>query len=81
MGAYTAFLDLSLGITGPALGLVAGWADLKAVFLASTLTVACAALIALRLMLMPRGSEEEAVAESGTQSGAQAADVTTMETF
>jgi predicted MFS family arabinose efflux permease len=28
MGAYTAFLDLSLGLSGPALGLVASGTDL-----------------------------------------------------
>lgn len=35
MGAYTAFLDLSLGVAGPTLGLVAGWTNLLAVFPAS----------------------------------------------
>jgi MFS family permease len=35
MGAYTAFLDLSLGLASPALGLVAGGFGLGAVFLAS----------------------------------------------
>jgi len=37
MGAYTAFLDLSLGLASPALGLIASGKDLGAVFLASTL--------------------------------------------
>jgi len=50
MGAYTAFLDLSLGLTGPVLGLVAGHAGLDAVFLASTLTVLCSAAIAAWLV-------------------------------
>ena len=64
MGAYTAFLDISLGITGPTLGLVAGlvagWADdLNAVFLASTATVACAALVALRLMMQSNDASWE----------------------
>jgi hypothetical protein len=36
MGVYTAFLDLSLGVAGPTLGLVAGWTNLRAVFLASS---------------------------------------------
>jgi predicted MFS family arabinose efflux permease len=50
MGAYTAFLDLSLGVASPALGLIAGGAGLGAVFLASTLVVLCAAAIAMRLL-------------------------------
>ena len=80
MGSYTAFLDLSLGVTGPALGLVAGWAGLSAVFLASTAVVLCAAVVALRLMFMPMESREVAGAES-VQSRAHAADVDAMETF
>src|SRR5205814_6225584 len=43
MGAYTAFLDLALGLANPALGLVATRAGLPSVFLASTLVVVCAA--------------------------------------
>jgi hypothetical protein len=43
MGAYTAFLDV-------ALGLIAGSAGLGAVFLASAVVVLGAALIALRLL-------------------------------
>src|SRR5207244_1643986 len=50
MGAYTAFLDLSLGLASPALGLIASRASLGAVFLASTLVVLCAAGIAIRLI-------------------------------
>jgi hypothetical protein len=50
MGAYTAFLDLALGLANPALGLVAGRAGLGAVFLASTVVVLCASLIAIRLL-------------------------------
>ena len=53
MGAYTACLDLSLGIASPALGLIAGGAGLEAVYLASTLVVASAAAIALRLYYAP----------------------------
>ena len=47
MGAYTAFLDLSLGVTGPALGLVAGVAGLGSVFLVSTLVVLGSAAVAV----------------------------------
>ena len=50
MGAYTAFLDLALGIASPALGLVANQAGVAAVFLVSALLVMGSAGIALRLM-------------------------------
>jgi len=50
MGAYTAFLDLALGLANPALGLVANWAGLPGVYLVSTLVVVCAAAIAMRLL-------------------------------
>jgi MFS family permease len=50
MGAYTACLDIALGVSGPALGLVASVADLGAVFLATALAVLCAAAIAVRLL-------------------------------
>jgi MFS family permease len=49
MGAYTACLDLALGLASPALGLIASGAGLGAVFLASTLVVLCAAAVAMRL--------------------------------
>jgi MFS family permease len=50
MGAYTACLDLGLGLASPLLGLVASGAGLSAVFLASTLVVLSAAAVALRLL-------------------------------
>jgi MFS family permease len=50
MGTYTAFLDLSLGVSSPLLGLFASWAGLRSVFLVSTVLVACGAAIALRLV-------------------------------
>ena len=50
MGTYTAFLDLALGFGSPALGLIATWAGLGSVFLASALVVLCAAAIAMRLL-------------------------------
>ena len=53
MGAYTACLDLALGISGPALGLVASGAGLGAVFLVSALVVLGAAVIAIRLLREP----------------------------
>ncbi|HEX6014390.1 MAG TPA: MFS transporter, partial [Geminicoccaceae bacterium] len=53
MGAYTACLDLALGVASPALGLIAGGAGLGAVFLASTLVVLCASAVAARLLNAP----------------------------
>jgi MFS family permease len=53
MGAYTAFLDLALGLANPALGLVANGAGLRGVYLVSTLIVLCAAPIAMRLLNAP----------------------------
>jgi MFS family permease len=50
MGAYTAFLDVALGLGSPALGLIAGSAGLGAVFLASAVVVLGAAPIAHRLL-------------------------------
>ena len=52
-GAFTAFLDLALGITSPALGLVASRAGIGAVFQVSALVVLGAAAIALRLVRAP----------------------------
>ncbi|QOZ73854.1 MFS transporter [Bradyrhizobium arachidis] len=53
MGAYTAFLDLAQGIASPALGLIATGARLNLLFLASALTVLCAALVAWWLLAHP----------------------------
>src|SRR4051794_21144315 len=50
MGAYTVFLDVALGFGSPLLGLVAAWAGLGAVFLASAIIVFCAAGVAARLL-------------------------------
>jgi predicted MFS family arabinose efflux permease len=50
MGAYTAFLDLALGLASPSLGLVASRAGLDTVYLVSALAVLGAALIAARLL-------------------------------
>jgi MFS family permease len=61
MGAYTAFLDLALGVANPALGLVASGAGLGGVYLVSTLVVLCAAAIAVQLLKAPsleHGNEE-----------------------
>jgi len=53
MGAYTAFLDLAQGVASPALGLIATSARLNGVFLASTVTVLGAAVVAAWLMTHP----------------------------
>jgi MFS family permease len=50
MGAFTAFLDLSLGVSSPALGLVASHTGLNSVFLVSTVVVLSAAAIAAHLL-------------------------------
>src|SRR5919199_1039823 len=70
MGAYTAFLDLSLGFASPALGLVASSAGLSAVFLVSTLVVLCSTAIVVRLLKSPlkrRGGGIEQPAPSISQ--------------
>jgi len=54
MGAYTAFLDLALGLANPALGLVASHAGLRAVFLTSTGVVLCSGAVAVGLLRAPR---------------------------
>jgi MFS family permease len=50
MGAYTAFLDLALGLSSPILGLIADNAGVAAVFLVSTFAVMCATGTAVQLM-------------------------------
>jgi MFS family permease len=55
MGIYTAFLDVALGVGAPALGLLAGWAGLGSVFLASSMIVLCAAAVATALLVSPPG--------------------------
>ena len=54
MGAYTAFLDLTLGVATPALGLMAAVAGIGSVFLTSAVVVLGAAVVAARL-LRPSG--------------------------
>lgn len=50
MGAYAAFLDISLGITGPLAGALAGGYGVSAVYLAGTVAVLCSVGIALALL-------------------------------
>lgn len=60
MGAFTAFLDLALGLANPLLGLVAGHASLRLVFLLSAIVVAGAAAVAAVLQRRPRSYVVEA---------------------
>ena len=53
VGVYTACLDLALGVTSPALGLIANGAGLRAVYLVSMLVVLCSAGVAVRLLYAP----------------------------
>lgn len=53
MGAYVAFLDMSLGLTGPAAGLIAGAAGVGTVYLASAVAVGLSLVVALRLWRQP----------------------------
>jgi MFS family permease len=53
MGTYNAFLDLTLGIGSPALGFLAGKAEIGAVFYASAVTAVLAVPVAFHLMRSP----------------------------
>ena len=58
MGAYVAFLDISLGITGPLLGAVAGAWGVDAVYLVGAIAVASSVLVAVRLLISaPEGTQ------------------------
>ena len=50
LGAYTAFLDVSLGFSGPLLGLVATGRDLISVYAVSTFVVLASAALALWML-------------------------------
>lgn len=57
MGAYVAFLDISLGITGPAAGALAGIWGVGAVYLVGAAAVALSLLVAVRLLAnAPKGT-------------------------
>jgi MFS family permease len=51
MGAYVAFLDISLGLANPMLGVVAHHANVSAVYLVSGIIVFCGSLVAVRLLM------------------------------
>jgi len=45
LGAYVAFVDLSLGLSGPLAGLIAGWFSYQAVYLFGGISVVLAMII------------------------------------
>ena len=49
MGLYTAFLDLTLGLAGPALGAIGQASGLVTIFILSAITVGSSSIVALRL--------------------------------
>jgi MFS family permease len=53
MGAFVAFLDISLGITGPAAGAIASAGDVSTVYLAGAAAVALAAVVATVMLVHP----------------------------
>jgi hypothetical protein len=53
MGIYTAFLDVALGVGTPALGLIAGIAGLRTVFLVTAILVLTTTAFAVRLLVAP----------------------------
>jgi MFS family permease len=65
MGAYTACLDLALGISGPGLGLIASQAGHSIVFLVSAVIVLCAAPIAVLLLLCSPDTAARHMGEPG----------------
>ena len=64
LGAYTACLDLALGVGTPALGAVAAHWGLGSVFLVSTVVVASAAVIGLSLLAGARAADANAARRS-----------------
>jgi MFS family permease len=54
MGAYAAFLDVALGVVGPAAGFIASYYSLRAVFLFGAATAAGALAVALSLLASPQ---------------------------
>ncbi len=53
LGAFMAFLDISLGITGPTAGAIANASGVSTVYLAASVTVALSTLIAVYLVANP----------------------------
>jgi MFS family permease len=61
LGAYSAFLDLSLGITGPVAGLIVTGFSYPAIFLFAALSAVVAMAIALALQRTLRGQSAQLV--------------------
>ncbi len=53
LATYTVFMDLSLGVTGPAAGLLMAWAGVPVIYLAAAGLVAVALLLAWQLKKRP----------------------------
>ena len=53
MGAFIAFLDISLGVTGPAAGAIASASSVGTVYLAGAGAVALSAIVAVLLIVQP----------------------------
>jgi len=60
MGAYVAFLDISLGISIPLAGVLAGMAGVASVYLAGAATVALSVIVALVLLFKAPGGGHQA---------------------
>ena len=54
IGTYTAFLELTLAVTSPLLGLLASWSSLGSVFLVSAVSAAGAVYVGSHLKRNPR---------------------------
>ena len=68
MGAYVAFLDISLGITAPAAGAVATAWGVNAVYLLGAAAVTCSLAVAVRLMASnPRAPHTQHSPSKGNQ--------------
>jgi MFS family permease len=64
MGAFTAFLDLALGIANPALGFLASRAGLTSLYLAGAITVLGAAPVAVSLLRPPSERANDGAVDS-----------------
>ncbi|WP_241489700.1 MFS transporter, partial [Cronobacter sakazakii] len=53
LATYTLFMDLSLGITGPAAGVLMAWAGVPAIYLAAAGLVLLAILLSVQLKKRP----------------------------
>lgn len=58
MGSYTVFLDISMGLTGPVLGLAADRAGLGAIYFVGMLLAMGAAIVIFRLLQLSRSASQ-----------------------